>query len=340
MLQGEHPNTPVHKIPNLFLAKWGTHNVIRVLFPALYEEDRRKPGLTQEEQATFYEQGLRPAVVALTGASAAEWPPTYAAEMFRARGQQGTLAFQTKTLADWVVPELDPKIRECLVEAGVLWGISIQFLHQIRVVKASNTHSLSPVAASIALEELLAAHDLSMDTIASGRWWVDVGIEIASKEWRCLAWRTDSHFHVVSNVLELPPTTAARITAQGSSKYARDMTSHFTSVSGCRISPGLREQGQYEVAYFQMYTSDKSITYCPEGRYSAKHLTGREIIKGREDAYCHDLYELYRETVGLNYWLARIEVRVPLHHTSTVLIDIDASRFVRGLVQFEGAVWW
>ena len=85
--------------------------MIRVLLPGLYDGERRSPFLKQHELATFYEKGLRPAVVRLAGASSSEWPPTYSAEMFRARGKNGTLSFQTKTLSAWLVKDLGNLIR-------------------------------------------------------------------------------------------------------------------------------------------------------------------------------------------------------------------------------------
>lgn len=117
------------------------------------------------------------------------------------------------------------------------------------------------------------------------------------------------------------------------------MTSHLTDVSGCRISPGVRAEGIYEAVYLQMYATDKLITYHPEGTYFGEYLKGEDIIKGKADDYCHDLYELYRQAADKNYALARIEVRVPLRHDATILIDIDANRFRGGLVVIKPVVW-
>lgn len=340
--QGEYADIPVHRIPNLCIAKWGTHNMIRVLLPGLYDGVRTTPFLTQEELAVFYEKGLRPAVEMLAGAAAAEWPPSYSAEMFRARGKKGTLSFQTKTIPSWLVSSLGDEIRRALSNNAVPWGVGLVFLHQIRGVKASNVHNPNQLAARDTFEEFTAHNDIVNDAFLTGDWWIDVGLEVASEEEEkeCLAWRTDSHFHVVKAALQISTSNANRITQPGSSKYLRDMTSHLTAVSGCRISPGARAEGPYEAVYLQMYTTDKSVTYRPDGSHFGKFLTGQDILKGKVDDYCHELYELYREATEKNYALSRIEVRVPVYNATSVLLDLDINTIRNGLVSFHPSIWW
>ncbi|KAF9455564.1 hypothetical protein BDZ94DRAFT_1316104 [Collybia nuda] len=108
---------PVHKVPNLCVAKYDTHHKLLVQLPELYSDDR-KAHLTQDEMKTFYECGLRPAIVSLSPDTASEWPATYSDEMFRARGQNGQLSFCTKIVAQWLVPELGDAIRLSLAENG------------------------------------------------------------------------------------------------------------------------------------------------------------------------------------------------------------------------------
>ncbi|KAF8870794.1 hypothetical protein CPB84DRAFT_827577 [Gymnopilus junonius] len=40
---------PIHKVPNLCLAKWNVHHIICIFFPALYSKEQ-KPHLSQDEQ--------------------------------------------------------------------------------------------------------------------------------------------------------------------------------------------------------------------------------------------------------------------------------------------------
>ncbi|KAF8808357.1 hypothetical protein BYT27DRAFT_7097079 [Phlegmacium glaucopus] len=334
-----HDTVPIHKIPNLCLAKWGTHDMIRVLFPALCG-DGHSAYLTQGEQAIFYEKGLRPAVVELLGSSAADWPPDYKSEMFRARGHSGQLAFISKMLPEWHVRPLGDQIRKHLLANQVTWGAGLVFLHQIRGVKNASQHHPSSQASTLALDEWLDDHAIWSADLPKGQWWIDVGLEISSGLDECLAWRTDSHFHVVQEVLGITERPAKRITSMTSTKYARDLTSHLTAVSGCRISPGTRAQGRYEAQYLQLYTTDKSITYRPDMGHHGKFITGQDVLAGKWESYCENLYRVYHAAIKENFSLARMEVRVPIEYASDVLLNLSDLDICEWLVSFPPVEWW
>ncbi|KAF8155454.1 hypothetical protein B0H34DRAFT_675652 [Crassisporium funariophilum] len=122
-------NIVIHKVPNICLGKWGTHNMLRAFIPALYSEDCH-PQLSQNEQRIFYKDGFLPAIKMLSPVSSTEWSPSYTDLMFAARRESGQLAFHTK-----VVPP------------------SLVILHQIRGVKESTMHSVSYAAGNQLLTE-------------------------------------------------------------------------------------------------------------------------------------------------------------------------------------------
>lgn len=316
--------------------------MLRAVIPGLYHKERSTSLLNQSEFATFYEKGFRPAVESLSPAAAAEWPPTYQAELFRARGKHGTLALQTKTLGKWFLRGLGDAIRAALRDNEVPWGEGLIFLYQIKGVKASNGHRTSAASAQLSLNEFFIKNSITQEGIDRGDWWVDVGLEISSGREECLAWRTDHHFHIVKHALSIDTSNAQRITRPGSSKYIRDLTSHLTAVAGCRISPGARAQGPHEAAYLQMYTTDKAVIYRPEGAHFGKHLTGKEILENKADAYCRGLYNLYTDASNKNNGHARVEVRVPYEHAASVLVNIDTVHelFVTSLICVPSVVWW
>ncbi|KAF9033679.1 hypothetical protein BDP27DRAFT_1374970 [Rhodocollybia butyracea] len=70
---------------------------------------------------------------------------------------------------------------------------------------------------------------------------------------------------VVEEVLQIHSKDVVWITSLGSSKYSRDIVSHLLGVSGCQIEPGVRAAGAFEAVYFQLYSTDKALTYNPEG---------------------------------------------------------------------------
>lgn len=331
----------VHKVPNLCIAKWGIHNMIRALIPGLYDQHTGSPFLTQEDQVTFYEQGLLPAVQELCEDRSAEWPANYTDEMFRARGRNGGFSFQTKMIQSWNVERLGSTIRSKLRQAGIPWAKGIVFLHQIRGVKDSTFHSVNSHAADQAFNEFCDHESLDRATImSSGSWWIDVGIQASSVNKDCLAWRSDSHGHIVEEICKVRSSHAQRLTSIGSSQYTRDMTSHLPQVSGCRIEPGVQGRGPYEVAYLQLYCTDKSLTYRQDQGHHGKFITCGDIIKGKVDDYITSLYSLYINAMDNNNAHARMEVRVPVRFATMVLLDLDTEVICSGLVSFPSVEWW
>lgn len=328
------------------LGKWGVHNTLRVFIPELHHEDRSQ-FLSQQELEIFYQAGLRPAIERLEPEGANEWPATYADEMFRARGNNGQLNFQTKVLGDWLVPYLGDYIRSSLRDGGyAAWGEGLVFLHQIRGVKHANTHSIATGPARQALSDFMDQNELDPQLIHSpSPWWIDVGLEVDSKDGNCLAWRTDSHFYLVREFLNIAQRLADKITTPGSSKYTRDMTSHLTAVSGCRIAPGYVGRGALKVRYFQAYTTDKSHTYrLDRGRY-AKFITGDSILKGRDQDYVQSIYTLYRNASRMgNQSLARLEARCHISQATELFLNLRPNRFEKvlrdSLVSFTPEEWW
>jgi hypothetical protein len=260
--------------------------------------------------------------------------------MFRARVHNGQLSFITKVLPEWYVGDLGDKIREHLSENNVSWVDGLVFLHQIWGVKNSSQHTPLQEDGEVALEEWLDENYLRMDDLLLGEWWVDVGLQISSDSGECLAWRTDSHFHLMEEVLKIPQHRAHSITSIASSKYTRDLTSHLMAVSGCRISPGARAEGPFSVKYLQLYTTDKSLTYRKDNGHHGKFITCRDVLAGKAENYCEDLYKVYLAAMGDNFSLARIEVRVPVGKATEVLLGLHAHTIRQWLVSFPRVVWW
>lgn len=343
---------PIHKVPNLCLGKWSIHTLVRVLLPAIHT-DRRSPELTQEEKAIFYEKGLRPAIANLTHITSSEWPATYSDEMFRARGPNGQLSFCSKVVAEWLVPELGNAIRDALTENGCTWGTGLVFLHQVRGVKHSSTHGINRESAKQALEIFLRDNHLTPgqgaeegeegDEEADGRggekWWVDAAIEVISNFGNCLAWRTDSHSHIVRRALSISYDEAERITKPGSTLYARDLVSHLTAVSGCRITPG-KAHGLYDAVYMQLYTTDKALIYRPDGTAHGKYIKTTEIIAGKGPKFVENLIQLYNNAISTCSSHARLEVRVPLEEAHRVLLNFDDALIRESLVSINPKLWW
>ena len=139
-------------------------------------------------------------------------------------------------------------------------GVKVLFSSTRSRVKTTSQNTPHEVDSNIALDEWLDSNFLNIIYLEGKDWWADMGLQINSCKQECLAWQTDSHFHLVKKVLKIPEHHTNQITSITSSKYTYDMMSQLTTVSGCCISPGPRAEGQFSIQYLQLYTTDKSFT--------------------------------------------------------------------------------
>jgi len=337
--QGHH-KVPIHRIPNICIAKWKMHNCIRILFVDLYRKERPTLYLSKEEQADFYEKGLRPTVVELLEDRAADWPATYHSELFRARGHNGQFAFGSKVLPDWTNPVFGDLLRQTLVTNGVLWGKNLVFLHEIRGIKNATYHPADLRIAEVALEDALDQNFLRPRDLDPENWYIDVALEVSSSKQRCLAWRTDSHSKLFQEIAEVSPDHADRVTEIKFKKYFRDPVSHLVGVSGFRLSPGVLASGNFNTVYANVYHTDKGVTACPDQGHHGKFTTVPDILRGKAVPFAENLYELYSTSAVSNYSCARAEIRVPLAHATDPMIIVSTGVLQSCLVSFSREEWW
>jgi hypothetical protein len=267
------------------------------------------------------------------------WPAGYAAEQFRATKKSGQKAYRTIVVPQWSLKDFGSKLRGHLRDNGVEWAEGLFFMHTIRGIKLGTQHTKTRDAAELALMEMIEEAHLDEEAMGSGSWWIDVGLEFSSKKDECLQWMTASHRNVVREALGIDDSNAIRITTLGSSKYSRDLASHLPGVSGCRIEPGVRAQGCYEAAYLQIYTTDKSVTYLPEGHQKAKRISMEEAMKGGQ-GFVEGLFTTYWQASLENSSNTRVEVRVPFQFATTALVNVDPSTFHGSMLSFSKRDWW
>ncbi|KAG6852703.1 hypothetical protein C0991_009719 [Blastosporella zonata] len=296
-----------HKIPNFEFAKFGGRHHLHIFFPRLWDAGRSessKPYLLHDrERAIWYERGMRPAIASLLGHHvASEWPATLEAEEIRARQAPGGLAWGRKTI---------PK--EILDEESARYQLK-KFLHD--------------------------AH-LTRDIITTGDWYIDVAIEIVGEQGDCLQWLTSTHNEVVRQdevvrqALRIEPETAQKITSLTSSKYARDLASHLTAISGFRIVPGALASGPFQAKYIQAYTTDKAAAD------HAKFLTTKNALATDQPAsQISDVFTLFEAARSNNTPNARLKMRVPLEFATRALLEFDVPLLKGCMGVFPRHEWW
>jgi hypothetical protein len=232
-------------------------------------------------------------------------------------------------------------LREMAEENDIGWARDFFFLHTIRGTKHGTQHDPTSTSARNALQEYLEDAKIPEDALEEGEWWIDVGLELMSQSQQCLQWRTDSHYHLVQHFLQIETNHAVRITRPGSSKYSRDLVSHLMGISGCRIEPGSQAEGPHGVVYYQQYTTDKSITYNPEGGHHGKAITMDQAMgKTQPPTFVTNLLELYDAAGRSNPSHARIEVRVPIRNALKVLMRWSPDIIRQSVLLFPSVVWW
>lgn len=274
---------------------------------------------------------------------AAEWPATYQTEEIRARRRRGGRAWEMKIIQQDITDQLMERIRlEVLLSDNddLDWALDALVMHTIRGVKCSTLHQADPHSAAHSLAELFNGARLVEDAPERGTWFIDVGIQIGSDNWDCVQWRTATHHLVVQQALHISDRNAERITRVNSSKYHRDLATHLTAVSGFRIVPGDRAAGEFEVAYIQAYTTDKSVDNV-DTTHLRKFLTTQEALGPIQPAktieVVHGIYERARL---VNASSARLEVRVPYRFATQALLELDFTALRRCLCFFSLEEWW
>ncbi|KAL0575321.1 hypothetical protein V5O48_006650 [Marasmius crinis-equi] len=330
---------PYHYVPNFLFAFWGSRSQIHIIFPALYDFTGAKcPSVTDEQKAEFYDMGIRPAIEELMPENASDWPPNYSSEVFRARQSTGRMAYGTKMMGPEFLEEFVRLLREKLELNQVLWAAEFRFIHTVRGVKLGNLHSPDAESAAIAQREFFAQNCIPIEATQSGRWYIDIGMEFQSPDGQCLQWTSHSHASIIRAFLEVSEDQAIRMTALGSSRYSRDMVSHLTAIAGCRVEPR-STKGPHEVVYVQMYSTDKAVTYNPERGHHGKAIEMKEAMGPQPSEFVSGLFDTY-DAAGTIVSHARIELRVPLRHSLSVLFNIPRSTIRRSLAAFDPETWW
>ena len=218
------------------------------------------------------------------------------------------------------------------------WGRYAKFMWQVRGTKLGQYHANDAESAQAAFEdftESLLTH--------TGQWWTDIGIEISHPA-QAFLWRTDAHAYLLQSVLNVSEATAAIQTNPGRRGYARDINAHLPAISGCRIDFYDGGIGEFECAYFQMYTTDKSVIYHPEQGRHGKFITASMAMNADKPTcvpqHCVGLMNVYQDAQDNIPCNARIEVRVPIQFASTAMVSLSQAAIVRSLLKLPSTWWW
>ncbi|KAF8327115.1 hypothetical protein F5887DRAFT_1083974 [Amanita rubescens] len=321
-------------VPNTLLAQRDLRHQIRVFFPGLKNRERTSSALTSEESATFYDIGLRPAILLVAPTTVHDWPPSYASETFRSSDGRGRFTESTRVVSSDDIPDFSTALKNNM--NAIPWGKNMVFGTEIRGIKNDTEHQPHmDDAVQDRLDDLLHQVKLPYEQL-TGSWFIDVAIELIIKD-KAVVWREDCYPPIMQRLFDIPERVVDRV-SRHRNHFEQDVSQHLTEVAGFRAHFS-KPVGQFDVLYMQAYTTDKSLTYHPTAHHFAKFLTGKNAMDPRS-TYTTSLAAAYEEAREKNDVAARLEVRVPVSKATRVLRDFSQDLFMATALVFPRQLWW
>lgn len=366
----------LHAIPNVGFA--GLHNdtshhIIRLCFPALANPAAPSAAgvsITQGQMALVYDECIRPVVEDILKEEESYWPLTYNHENWRSTRKKGGHV----TSGVCVPAEYIDLFGEAVLKKvrSLDFGYKAFFLHEFRGMKHTSRHPADegdPQTVQAYLERFLG--DLKItppdegedsddwDWGLGGHWYIDVGIEINSREpedgldspshdsnnpaWSStLQWRKDSHKRLIFTALHCTEEEAEEI----SRHRIIDEVAHFTEIAGFRRVVPRRISDRLGIYYINCYTTDKNVTYLKDRGQVSKNTSCEEflnaLIQRRDFTHPTDLRDIFgdyakKEGIGSN---ARFEVRMSLSKALGTVWAFDTNVLQTSLLEFQNDRWW
>lgn len=331
------------RIPNVAFAKVGARGKCNIMFPALYAAaDTRAVG--QLLLAQFYEDVLRPALLAVDLDRLTHWPVSYELAMRRSRDANGRLHLGS---IDIPVDKLGPLVVEMkLLMAGIREFVGAFFYHEVRGVKGGSVHDPQDLLDVDASFDEVCDH-LDWHAIPAqvrDQFYIDIALEIR-RPGHVVQWMREHHLNILRAVLPVA-TDGQRVGISRSPGFHCDLSAQISDFAGFRVAPG--ERGKDDgVVYINVYTTDKDVHYqLHKGVFSRK---------SPQDLLPHGIKALRN---GVNEWTksffaasgaeehpaqegaARCEVRVQMKRYREVLRDWDEHRVRRLTGSIPSSVWW
>ncbi|KAF8965663.1 hypothetical protein BDZ97DRAFT_771108 [Flammula alnicola] len=326
------------EIPNVYFGSFGPRHTLRLFFPALKSDARTKVSLTHEELQVLYEQIIYKAADEVSHHLLRDWPASFESAQMKDRNKSGGFSNSSVILPAEDMYGIGLEMRSIVDNhpdlewaKGFFWGA------EIRGVKDSTHHIAGdPEGQRDEIERRLAALCDKL-AINEGRWFIDVGLEFSSPN-QALIWNTLGHSHLLEAALDITSNEANKIMSNVR-KYAKDCSTHLTSLSGFRAAfqNGI---GPCKTTYLQVYTTDKSQTYHPEKGNFGKTITPKEAMKGNPSPWCQQLTYLYHDAAQRVDVYARIEARCPLKLQSECLVGLPADVVRRAVSCYRREIWW
>lgn len=313
---------PLHWIPNVAFGKLGDRSVIRIMFPHLINSEHLVR-FQEKDLDIIYDRAFFPTAAEVFPASIAEWPPTRAIALIRARDPAGRIALSSVIVpaakADDFMSGVRRRIRDDCDMGRTL------ILHQVRGVKLATKHDpRDPLARQRAWHDIARHYHRSRLDVDC--WYIDVGVEWHI-EGHCVFF--DRHFHTsaIQWALKQDAEAAQKFISRG--HFQVDLSSSTTDLAGYRSDVPMNIPGANDLpVYVQAYTTDKVMLISQrKGQAKSVMITGRQIFaKSNEKGEVQrmaDITQAFQDAMNTIHSNARIEHRVKLDRKYLEFTDFD-----------------
>lgn len=277
------------------------------------------------------------------------WPANYDSAFRQAQDDRGQLHFSSID----VPPDRLALFADTLLAYlnGFEQFKEAYFLHELRGTKGGTMHDPSDQDdRESKLQGLMEFLDIP--NIKVQDWWVDVALEVHMDGYT-LQWNRDAHRDLI--MLALPSIDATRAAKLVNSRklFHLDKASQFSDLAGFRNTPNSAGKTD-QVLYITAYTTDKSATYqlfnggsfrrrLPTELFPAKihsMITGMDKMSATFAACAAGEWGNEGDVQSPLEGNARLEIRVKLASSATVLCEISEPLLSAAIVPIKAHVWW
>jgi hypothetical protein len=302
-------------------------------FPSEYSVS---PAVLEE----LYDQCIYPAALeSIHAGENGHWPPSYKAELQRARGPNGHIQSSGRLVPANCTDAFGKAILERVREKH--WGKSVYFFHDIQGTRGLSQHNWEEREEK--LEEYLK--DINTDLINTHTWWIDLAQEIQCSDW--VLWlRTDAHAKVISEILGITESNARRLMKDR--KYSIDVACQLEAISGFRLEVPSRLYQRDGISYIQVYNTEKEAMYYKSAYGRSNRLEYAKVLfdsKFKIKDYHEKVTQILKTHRKKSDGHFRLELRVCLAKVldgfqRNERIDLSPEKLDVLVYAFDRSDWW
>ena len=302
--------------------------------------------MPEDLRKQWYEQVLRPSVLALQPEQSPEFAASYAQQYANQRRPNGSFRNVTRMVSQYRLGQLVRAMVDNINEHDMEWAMGFFFGHSIRGVKSITKH-LGPgnlTTPAEALDDFLGQYfTLPLPDDIHSQLYIDVGVELFMHR-ECLFGRRQGHAALLSQLAPmLDAQHVAEMVTLGAPKYYQDVTGLLRDVCGFRLAPSIGDAIESGIFYVQCYSTEKNIADSGILNHNTLSLPLADGFKRTKHAIntLDNMFDrMHSAQAGRVESCARLEVRTPLNGALNVLADLQHEMMLASIFHICARDWW